>query len=90
VFQEAIDHGIDGHAIRLGPVAEQHAMAQGGMGQRANVIGRDVERPPSRARAFAPRTSDWAARRPAPQLTQSVTKLGAPGPGRLAAASRTA
>ena len=91
VFQQAVDHGVDGDAVGLGPVAEQDAMPQGGMDQRADVFGRRRGTGPrSRARAFAPSTSDCPARSPAPQLTQSLMKSGASGPGRLAAASRTA
>ena len=47
-------------------------------------------RPANSARALDPRTSDWPAGRPAPQLTQSLMKLGACGPGRVVGALRTA
>ena len=91
VFEQAVDHGVDGHAVGLGPVAEQDAVPQAwdGPGRGCLRARRGTARA-SRARAFAPRTSDCAARRPAPQLTHWLTKSGAAGPGGSPTASRTA
>ena len=67
VFEQAVDHRVDGHAVGLGPVAEQDAMPQGGMDQRPDVLGRDVE-PAARAGPGpsrpGPATAPPAGRRP--------------------------
>ena len=90
VFQQAVDHGVDGHAVGLGPVAQEDAVPQGGVDQRADVLGRDVE--PAREQGPGLRPQDQ--RLPGPQARAPahpvVDEVGRLRPGRLAAASRTA
>ena len=71
VFQQAVDHGVDGHAVGLGPVAEQDAMAQGGMDQGADVFGLDVKSPPQEGPGLRPQHQ--ATARPADRRPSSPT-----------------
>jgi len=65
VVEQAIDDGVDGHAVGLGAVAEQDAVAERGMDEGADVLGvRGTAC--EQGSALAPRTIDCAARRPAP------------------------
>ena len=67
VFEQAVDHRVDGHAVGLGAVAEQDPVPQRGMDQGADVFGRGVE-PAPRARPGpwppAPATGRRAGPRP--------------------------
>ena len=90
MFEQAVDHGIDGHAIGLGPIAEQNAMAQGRMDQGADIFGLDVEPSPQEGpslRAQDQRLRGPETGTPAHPLVDELRRLR---PGRLAADSRTA
>src|SRR4051812_26568830 len=52
VVQNAVDHGIDAHAVGLSAITEQDPVAHRGMNECANVVRGDVEPPREQCAGF--------------------------------------
>lgn len=90
-FEQPPDDGLDGDALGLGAVIEKDAVAQGGIGQAADVLGADMDPAFEDGAGLGAEHQELAGPVPAPQLAHSLMKSGAPGwRGREAAANRTA
>ena len=82
MFQQAVDHCLDGHAFGLGAVAEQDAVAERGVGERADVLGRDVDPAREQRPGLRPQHQELPgaqAGAPAHPVVDEVGRLG-PGP----------